>query len=86
MALMLVAAAGCGGGSGAEETRAELRRRASAVDDVCRTTRERIVRRAVAKHQREIRLAIQKLQTAIGAQPLDVPGAEPAPEPETEPA
>jgi hypothetical protein len=48
MALMVAAAAGCGGGSSAEETRAELRRWASAVDDVCRTTRERIAARGDA--------------------------------------
>jgi hypothetical protein len=48
MALMVAAAAGCGGGSSAEETRAELRRWASAVDDVCRSTRERIAVRGGA--------------------------------------
>jgi hypothetical protein len=47
MALMVASAAGCGGPS-AEETRAELRRWASAVDDVCRTTRERIAARGDA--------------------------------------
>jgi hypothetical protein len=48
MALMVAAAAGCGGGPSADEIRAELRRWASAVDDVCRTTRERIAARGDA--------------------------------------
>jgi len=48
IALLAAAAAGCGGGASAEETRAELRRWASAVDDVCRTTREHIAARGDA--------------------------------------
>jgi hypothetical protein len=47
LALTVAATAGCGGTS-AEETRAELRRWASAVDDVCRATRERIAERGDA--------------------------------------
>jgi hypothetical protein len=46
--LMVAATAGCGGGTSAEETRAELRRWASAVDDVCRATREHIAERGDA--------------------------------------
>jgi hypothetical protein len=54
MALMVAAAAGCGGGPSAEETRADLRRWASAVDDVCRTTRERIAGRGGARDARDL--------------------------------
>ena len=43
IASIVAVAGGCGGGPSAEETRAELRRWASAVDDVCRATREDIV-------------------------------------------
>jgi hypothetical protein len=48
-ALIVAAAAGCGGGASAEESRAEVRRWASAVDDVCRATRERIAARGGAR-------------------------------------
>jgi hypothetical protein len=48
IALMVAAAAGCGGPS-AEERRAELRRWASAVDDICRATREDIAARGHAR-------------------------------------
>ena len=54
VALVVAAAAGCGGGSRADETRAELRRWASAVDDVCRTTRERIAARGDADDADEL--------------------------------
>jgi hypothetical protein len=53
MALTVAAVVGCGGPS-AGETRAELRRWTSAVDDVCRTTRERIARRGGARDVREL--------------------------------
>lgn len=43
-------------------------------------------RRAVVKRQREIRRAIARLRTAIGAEPLPVPGAEPVVEPEKDSA
>jgi hypothetical protein len=73
MALMVAAAAGCGGGSSAEETRAELRRWASAVDDVCRTTRERIAARGdaddalelesvAARASEDVRAAIERIR------------------------
>jgi hypothetical protein len=42
--------------------------------------------RAVAEHQREVRHAIAKLRTAIAAQPLAVPGAQPPLEPEKDSA
>jgi hypothetical protein len=45
----MAAAAGCGGGSSPEDPRAELRRWRAAVDDVCRTTRERIAARGDAR-------------------------------------
>jgi hypothetical protein len=45
----IAAATGCGGGPSAEEKRAELRRWASAVDDICRATRKDIAERGHAK-------------------------------------
>jgi hypothetical protein len=54
IALMVAVAAGCGGGPSAEETRAELRRWASAVDDICRTTREDITARGGAFDARDL--------------------------------
>jgi hypothetical protein len=44
-ALIIAVATGCGGGPSADDQRAELRRWRAAVDNVCRTTRERIVAR-----------------------------------------
>jgi hypothetical protein len=52
--LLAVAAAGCGGESSAEDPRAELRRWRSAVDDVCRATRERIAERGDARDALEL--------------------------------
>ena len=49
MALVVAAAAACGGAPSADETRAQLRRWASAVDEVCRTTREGIAARGGAR-------------------------------------
>jgi hypothetical protein len=54
VSLVVAAAAGCGGGSTADETRAELQGWASAVDDVCRTTRERIAARGDADNALEL--------------------------------
>jgi hypothetical protein len=60
MALMATVAGCGGGGAGADETRAELRRWASAVDDVCRATHERIVARGDARDLREVhRVAVR---------------------------
>jgi hypothetical protein len=52
--LTMAAGTGCGGGPSAEETRAELRRWASAVDDVCRATREAIAARGEAHDARDL--------------------------------
>jgi hypothetical protein len=69
MALMVAAAGGCGGGGSAEETRAELRHWASAVDDVCRATRERIAARGGARDVRDLhRVAVHAsddVETAV---------------------
>ena len=48
LVLLVAMAAGCGGGPSAEETRAELRRWASAVDDICRATQVDIAARGYA--------------------------------------
>ena len=54
-AIALVAAApGCDNGPSAEETRAELRRWVSAVDDVCRATREDIAARGEARDAHDL--------------------------------
>ena len=60
IALMVAVAAGCGGGPSAEETRAELRRWASAVDHICQTTREDITARGGALDARDLdRIAVR---------------------------
>jgi hypothetical protein len=51
-----------------------------------RTARPNRFQRRVANHQRKIRYAFAELRTAIGAQPLAVPGAQPPPESEQDAA
>jgi hypothetical protein len=74
-ALMVVAAAGCGGGPKREDPAAELRRWRSAVDDVCRATRERIAARGDARDaldlhtvaieaDKDVRAAFERIRAA----------------------
>jgi hypothetical protein len=67
MALIVAAAGGCGGGGSAEETRAELRRWASAVDDVCRATRERIADRGSARDAVDLHRVAVRAGDDVGA-------------------
>jgi hypothetical protein len=66
MALLAAAAVGCGGSS-ADETRAQVRRWTSAVDEVCRTTRERIVTRGGAEDASGLESMAARARDDVGA-------------------